>query len=175
VLFLPNGYLASGSEDGILKIWNTFSLSLVNSLLNIHTNTIRALAILRNAKLVSADDDSTIIIWDDYLNGSACSKLKAYGPVYSLTVLPNGNLISGTGSGYVEFWDTNDLKQIKYLYQGELIISALSSLPNGDLAICLSNYEYRILKSTLQVPSLTFLSNRNLFYLLKLLSFQLKI
>jgi WD40 repeat protein len=163
---LPNGFLASGSEEGSFKIWNIFDLSLVNSFQN-HTNRIRAIALLKDGKLVSGDDNSIIIIWHDYLTGSACSKLKAYGPVYSLTVLSNGNLISGTGNGYVEFWDTNDLRQIKYLYQGDLIVSGLSSMPNGNLAICFSNYDFRILNSNIHVPSLTFLSKCNVFNPLK--------
>jgi len=157
----PDGCFASGSDDFIIKIWSIYNSTILNELHG-HKSTIRIFTLLRDQRFISGADDSQIIIWDDYLKSKNFSVLNAYGPVYSLTVLLNGNLISGTKNGYVEFWDTNNLKQIKYLYEGDNIIYSLSSLPNGNLAICLSNYEYKILESTLHVPSLTFITNCNL-------------
>jgi hypothetical protein len=110
---------------------------------------------------VSGGEDSKIFIWDDYLNSSSFSYLTASGPVFSLNVLNGGNLVSGTGNGYVEFWDTYDLKQINYWYQGEHIVTSLSTTDLGDLIICLSNGQHKTLNLNLQISSLTIFSNRN--------------
>ena len=60
---LENGQLVSGSRDQTIKIWNTASGVVLNTLSG-HTNEIVALAVLPNNCLASGARDSTIKIWD---------------------------------------------------------------------------------------------------------------
>ena len=62
---LSNGSLvASGSEDGTIKIWNIDTNCLVKTLYG-HTNKVRCLEVLENDNyLASGSDDTTILIWN---------------------------------------------------------------------------------------------------------------
>jgi hypothetical protein len=84
--------------------------------------------------------------------------LKAYGPVSVLTVPLNGDLLSGTTTGYVEFWDPNDGLRKKYLSQGGQYIYSLVSFENGDFAVGFSGGNYEIYESRLGIPTLTIFS-----------------
>jgi len=59
---LPNGNLASGSNDMTVKIWNTNNRSLVYTLTG-HTNFVRTLVSLPNGNLASGSYDNTLKIW----------------------------------------------------------------------------------------------------------------
>ncbi len=59
---LPNGNLASGSNDMTVKIWNTNNGSLLYSFAG-HTNYVYRLAILPNGNLASGSYDKTVKIW----------------------------------------------------------------------------------------------------------------
>ena len=60
---LPNGYLASGSWDNTIKIWDTETGSEIRNLTG-HTNWVRALAVMPNGYLASGSADTTIKIWN---------------------------------------------------------------------------------------------------------------
>ena len=89
VSFSPNGaVIASGSEDGTIKIWNREGLLLANLLEG--TNRVESVNFLPNGKLVSLDSTSTISVWDgspyqSYANldpqqlfDLACTQIKDY-------------------------------------------------------------------------------------------------
>ena len=61
---LKNGYLASGSDDTTIKIWNTDG-SLITTLTG-HTGQVKSLAALQNGWLASGSGhpDYKIKIWD---------------------------------------------------------------------------------------------------------------
>jgi WD40 repeat protein len=59
---LPNGDLASASDDNSIKIWN-LSTGALKKTFNGHTNFIKSLVVLKNGLLVSASWDKTIKIW----------------------------------------------------------------------------------------------------------------
>lgn len=63
VVLLPNGYLASGSNDRTVKIWDVNSANLVRTLKG-HESKVLSLAILKNGLLASLADDGQIIIWN---------------------------------------------------------------------------------------------------------------
>jgi len=62
-LYLQNGYLASGSGDKTIKIWNTHTGSEIRTLTG-HTSEIFSLAVLPNGFLASVSEDKTIKIWN---------------------------------------------------------------------------------------------------------------
>ena len=60
---LPNGYLASGSGDATIKIWNPTDGSVMRTLTG-HTSLVHSLAVLPNGYLASCSFDNTIKIWN---------------------------------------------------------------------------------------------------------------
>jgi WD40 repeat protein len=60
---LPNGDLASASDDKTIKIWNSIDWTL-NKALNGHTDAFSSLALMNNGFLVSGSFDKTIRIWN---------------------------------------------------------------------------------------------------------------
>ena len=58
-----NQYVASGSFDFTIKIWNIFT-GILNKTLIDHNGPVRALAVLSNGDLVSGSQDTFLKIWD---------------------------------------------------------------------------------------------------------------
>ena len=59
---LQNGYLASGSGDQTIKIWNPNDGTLKQALTG-HSADVKLLLVLPNGGLASASKDKTIKIW----------------------------------------------------------------------------------------------------------------
>ena len=61
---LPDQRLASGSQDDIVRIWDTKNGGLVHQMHG-HSDTVRSLSLLRDQKtLASASADKTIKLWN---------------------------------------------------------------------------------------------------------------
>ena len=60
---MNNGYLASGSYDNTIKIWDTNTGNEIRTL-KAHTDYVRSLVVLNNGYLASGSYDNTIKIWD---------------------------------------------------------------------------------------------------------------
>ena len=84
---LPNGLIASGSEDGTVKIWNSSTGGLVKTLTGFNN------------------------------------------PVWSLSVLPNGNLACGSFS-QIQIWYT----------ETSTLVLTLSGATNGKMAAFQNDY-----------------------------------
>ena len=59
---LQNGHLVSGSDDNTIKIWDTTTAELIQTLTG-HANYVKSLTVLQNGNLVYGSFDSTIKIW----------------------------------------------------------------------------------------------------------------
>ncbi len=94
---LPDGSLASCSDDKTIKIWDTIKGIEIKTLTG-HTDRVRSLAVLPDGSLASASGsiDTKIKIWDT-MKGSEIKTLTNHtNSVYSLAVLPDGSLASGS-------------------------------------------------------------------------------
>jgi WD40 repeat protein len=156
LLRLSNGLLASGLNDNTIKIWNPYDGRLERTLFG-HSSWILSLVQINDEMFASGSDDSSIKLWTTG-SGELIKTLKAYGPVSALTIPLNGDLLSGTTTGYVEFWDANDGLRKKYLSQGGQYIYSLVSFENGDFAVGFSYGKYVIYESGLNIPPLTIYS-----------------
>ena len=58
---LDNGYLASGSGDKTIKIWNPYNGTLIQTLTG-HNASIWSLQNIKNGRLASSSEDATIKI-----------------------------------------------------------------------------------------------------------------
>jgi len=123
-----------------------------------HSSWVLSLVQINDEKFASGSDDSSIRIWKTE-SGELIQTLKAYGPVSALTMILNGDLLSGTTTGYVEFWDSDDGSRKKYLPQGGQYIYSLVSFDNGDFVVGLSEGNYKIYKSGFNIAPLTIYSS----------------
>ena len=109
LVLLENGNLASGSYDRYIKIWNTVSFRLVQSILTEH-HQIESLVLLKNGYLASGGGLKNIVqIW----NTRDWSLIKSLGVnnniVMTMVVLPNNqDLVIGTVEGEIQIWNLND-------------------------------------------------------------------
>ncbi|MCX5960863.1 MAG: NB-ARC domain-containing protein, partial [Cyanobacteria bacterium] len=101
---LPDGRLASGADDGTIKLWDPASGQL-QATLEGHSGPVNALAVLPNGRLASGAGDRTIKLWDP-ASGQLQATLEGHsGPVNALAVLPDGRLASGAGDRTIKLWD----------------------------------------------------------------------
>ena len=64
---LEGGRLASGSDDGMIKIWDLATGECVATLEG-HDDTVISVAVLEGGRLASGSADNTIKIWDSALS-----------------------------------------------------------------------------------------------------------
>jgi WD40 repeat protein len=101
---LQNGYLATGSMDFEIIIWDIINNGTKIKTLLGHKDYVTSLVALNNGDLVSGSRDSTIRIWDtnswsvkrNFTGHTSC--------VNSLVVLNNGTLASGSNDTTIKFW-----------------------------------------------------------------------
>jgi WD40 repeat protein len=157
LLRLSNGFLASGMNDNTVKIWNPYNGRLEKTLIG-HNSWILSMIQINDESFASGSDDSSIILWNT-TSWNQIRSMKTYGPVYCLSLLLNGDLISGTTTGYIEFWNADDGLRKKYLSQGNNVIYSLVPFENGDFAVGFSAGEYKIFSSGLNIPPSTIYSS----------------
>ncbi len=157
LLRLTNGLLASGFNDNTIKIWNPYDGKLERTFKG-HRSWILSLVQINDEIFASGSDDSSIKLWNTS-HWMETRTLKTYGPVYTLTFLLNCDLISGTTTGYVEFWNPDDGLRKKYITQGDQVIYSLVPFDNGDFAVGFSGGNYKIFSSRLNIPPSTIYSS----------------
>ena len=60
MVVLPDGELASGSDDATVRVWSGRECRLT---LTAHSKDVNALCVLRDGRLASASDDRTVRVW----------------------------------------------------------------------------------------------------------------
>ena len=137
---LPNGYFASSSYDGSIKVWNS-TYNLIYTLIG-HENWILALTSLSNQNeyIISGSNDNTIKIWkfDFYFDPAFNLNLKNDdSKLLDLKFLNNGHLATCYHDGTIKVWD---IQKSKIIFENKLHnrkILALDVVKNtGDLVTC---------------------------------------
>lgn len=126
-------FLASGSQDLTLKVWNltagavfySFQVNQYNS------ESVNALAILKNGQLAAGTDFSYIYIYD--LNGFV-KQITLLSNIFALCELKSGYLASGLANGMIEIWDVMNSTQKATLSGHTNSVRSLAVLRNGYLA-----------------------------------------
>ncbi len=130
---LADGRLASGSEDGTIKLWNTSS-GACEATLEGHTLGVTALAALADGRLASGSTDAKIKLWN--ANSGAClATLEGHvGEVTALAALADGRLASGSEEGTIRLLNTSSGACEATFEQHTDSVSALAVLADGRLA-----------------------------------------
>ena len=134
---LPDGRLASGGEDGKIKIWPTEGTD--EPVVLVHTARrfvgVSSLAVLPDGQLASGSLDGKIKLWPKEGTGKPLSL--SYGPefreVHSLAVLADGRLASGDVGGEIKLWSKGGKREPVVLSHGAAV-SSLAVSANGQLA-----------------------------------------
>ena len=104
---LPGGTLASGSDDGTVRLWDIGARTCFATLAG-HSGCkpVNALAVLADGRLASGSGDNTIRLWD--LGTRTCVGVLAghTNSVSALAALPDGRLVSGAWDHNLRVWDT---------------------------------------------------------------------
>ncbi len=133
IAILPDGRIASGSEDGTVRLWDP-AQPAEPLVFEGHSDQVNALAVLPDGRIASASGDKTVRMWDPAHPGEPLVFKGHSGPVNALVALPDGRIASGSDDHTVRLWDpvhpANTL-----VFEGHLDgVSALAVLPDGRIA-----------------------------------------
>jgi WD40 repeat protein len=136
--------LASGSEDGEIRIWNVKEgINLITW--KAHSDAIKSLVLLPKQKyLASLAFGMEIQIWD-FNQGVLIQTLMADEMLYSLAILSNGYLVSGSSYGYISIWDVESGLVKKTVFYDANTIWCMAVDLKGRLAVGMGNGDIRIL------------------------------
>ncbi|MEO0223796.1 MAG: hypothetical protein ABIL76_01725, partial [candidate division WOR-3 bacterium] len=133
VSFSPNGkYLASGSEDGTIKIWEVESWKLIKTLTG-HSNSVLSVSFSPDGKfLASGSYDKTIKIWE-VGTWKETKTLKGHSnSVFSISFSPDGKyLASGSWDRTIKIWEVGSWKEITTLTGHSGSVYSVSFSPDG--------------------------------------------
>jgi WD40 repeat protein/transcriptional regulator with XRE-family HTH domain len=133
--FSPNEHtLASGSEDGSVKLWNVASSALLWS--GWHTKVTLCLAFSPDGSLLaSGSQDGSVRLWEASL-GTPLEDIPHPGPVFSLAWSPDGRLLaSGDVAGTIRLWErqqTGPARCVEILSGHTTLVRGLTFAPDGS-------------------------------------------
>jgi small GTP-binding protein len=110
----PDGvYIASPSADTTIRIWDTRSRKLVNSLADNDGSVFSVAWSLDGRRLASTGQDHTIRWWDCH-TGRALDKLKVPDQRFSVSWSPDGRYLASGGMDHtVQVWDVENDKLLR--------------------------------------------------------------
>jgi WD40 repeat protein len=115
--FSPDGErIASAGGDGMIKIWNSRTGDVVQTLKNAHSNSVVAVAFHpKTAHLASVGADRLVKVWDlttgEDLFTAPCDVGRKFGTAYTVAFGPDGRQLAAASDGAVTIWDWKDLQR----------------------------------------------------------------
>ncbi|HLZ55682.1 MAG TPA: protein kinase [Ktedonosporobacter sp.] len=105
-----SSYLAAGTQDHKVKIWNTSNSTEFSLFINHHTDAVRAVAWLPGGmRIASGSDDKTVLIWDARGDGNPVPCNGHSGPITGVSWSPDGKLLASSSEDTtVRLWNASD-------------------------------------------------------------------
>ena len=140
---VQNGYLASGSSDTSIKIWNIETGQLKFKLIG-HSDAVNSLEYLQDVYMASASSDNTIKIWNIRL-GELVRTLSGHaGEVLSVESLPSGAIISRSLESKVIVWNATTGNVLQNISSFDYLINSLEVFNNNRKKIQKRNNKFSI-------------------------------
>ena len=164
VAFSPGGsILASGSEDGTVRLWDVESRKQIATLEGSYTVVFSP----DGSALASGSRDGTVKLWDMEKREQIATLEGHTGRVVSVTFSPDGStLASGSEDGTVRLWDVESRRQIATLEGHSRRVWSVAFTPDGstlasgarDGTVKLWDVERRMQTGSLEMHTTTVLS-----------------
>ncbi len=154
--FSPDGtLLASGCEDGTIKLWNVTSRTLIRTLTE-HADDVRSVKFSPNGQmLASACDDTSIILWN-VSSGSVIRTLTGHNrKIFSVDFSNDDRLVSGEGeydeehfpsrihSAAIKIWDVITGNEIASLTGHQNVIASVDFSSDGTKIVS-GSWDWRV-------------------------------
>jgi WD40 repeat protein len=129
VEILNEQFIASGSKDTSVIIWDLYSYSIKYNLTG-HSNGVKCLKRLSSYLIASGDSTGEIFIWN-WSNGTFVYRLIGHKwDINSLDLYDDQTLISGSRDRKIKFWNIRNAQLMRTI-NTNLQINALSVLKRG--------------------------------------------
>jgi WD40 repeat protein len=135
VAFAPDGKtLASGSWDKSIKLWDTGTWQEKRTLQG-HTSAVYAVFFSSaGGALASGSSDGSARLWDTHTGKQLVSPKSAEeGPVYTVTVCPNGNILVWHQGEIIKLWDIRKQRELAKLDGHKDWVRCLAVSPDGRM------------------------------------------
>lgn len=134
----PDGNsVASGGNDGSLRLWDIATGAARDEPLGGHTGLIRSVAFSPDgSRIVSGGDDLTVRLWDASTGVPLGEPLRGHeGRIYAVAFSPDGTqVVSGGEDGTLRLWDTATGKLIGEPFRGhQSAVDSVAFSPRGTL------------------------------------------
>ncbi|KAF8509690.1 WD40-repeat-containing domain protein [Gautieria morchelliformis] len=127
VLVVDSGQYLTASADKTIKLWHEHKQ--VRTYTG-HTDAVRGLALVRDIGFASCANDSEIRIWTT--EGDLVYMLSGHTSfIYSLSVLPTGEIVSAGEDRTVRIWRDGECAQT--IVHPAISVWTVSTMPNGDI------------------------------------------
>ncbi|KAL1712296.1 WD40-repeat-containing domain protein [Schizophyllum commune] len=106
------GFLVSGSYDGIIQIWDTYTGKQMGEPLTGHTGPVQSVSFSPDGRhIMSKSDDLTVRIWNVQTRQQVCVALQGHKDwINSVSLTADGkHIVSGSDDGTIRVWDFRKL------------------------------------------------------------------